>query len=202
MYCSPWCRSIPSHPISSHFIPFHPIYLYSILSPLPTYLSIAVDQRWTSPWTECISTWRTRSLSTLVGQLLPTVPRWVDDGVWQWCFMAGDHIIIINIIIIILILIIIEDLDATHFDRHHVYRIEWQPGRNGYLNWWVMMIDDPETMTWLSIPTITTILLLSRLQVPGWQLAVGDRGSFSEGEDGIDDSQCMYVCMHVYCLLH
>jgi hypothetical protein len=31
----------------------------------------------------------------------------------------------------------IVDLEDTHFDRHHVYRIEWQPGPNGFLDWWV-----------------------------------------------------------------
>jgi len=29
-------------------------------------------------------------------------------------------------------------LDDTHFDNHHVYRIEWQPGpTNGYLDWYL-----------------------------------------------------------------
>ena len=28
-------------------------------------------------------------------------------------------------------------LEETHFDRHHVYRLEWQPGPKGYLDWYI-----------------------------------------------------------------
>ena len=27
------------------------------------------------------------------------------------------------------------DLDDTHFQSQHVYRVEWQPGEGGYLEW-------------------------------------------------------------------
>jgi hypothetical protein len=28
-------------------------------------------------------------------------------------------------------------LEETHFDTHHTYRLEWQPGPNGYLDWYI-----------------------------------------------------------------
>lgn len=28
-------------------------------------------------------------------------------------------------------------LEETHFDRHHTYRLEWQPGPQGYLDWYI-----------------------------------------------------------------
>jgi hypothetical protein len=28
-----------------------------------------------------------------------------------------------------------SDLEDTHFQRHHVYTLEWQPGKDGYLYW-------------------------------------------------------------------
>jgi len=27
------------------------------------------------------------------------------------------------------------DLQSTHFEEQHVYRLEWQPGPSGYLEW-------------------------------------------------------------------
>lgn len=29
------------------------------------------------------------------------------------------------------------DLEATHFESHHVYRLEWEPGVDGYLEWYL-----------------------------------------------------------------
>lgn len=29
-----------------------------------------------------------------------------------------------------------EVLNETHFDSHHLYTLEWQPGIGGYLYWW------------------------------------------------------------------
>ena len=28
-------------------------------------------------------------------------------------------------------------LEETHFDSHHTYRLEWQPGPHGYLDWYI-----------------------------------------------------------------
>jgi Glycosyl hydrolases family 16 len=28
-------------------------------------------------------------------------------------------------------------LNDTHFEQHHVYRLEWQPGAEGHLSWWI-----------------------------------------------------------------
>ena len=28
-------------------------------------------------------------------------------------------------------------LEETHFDNQHIYRLEWQPGATGYLNWYI-----------------------------------------------------------------
>ena len=32
------------------------------------------------------------------------------------------------------------DLEQTHFDSHHVYRIEWQPGPYGYIDWYALAL--------------------------------------------------------------
>ena len=29
------------------------------------------------------------------------------------------------------------ELEDTHFESQHVYRVEWQPGENGYLYWYL-----------------------------------------------------------------
>ena len=31
-------------------------------------------------------------------------------------------------------------LKPTHFEDHHVYRVEWQPGATGHLEWYVRNI--------------------------------------------------------------
>jgi hypothetical protein len=28
-----------------------------------------------------------------------------------------------------------RNIEPTHFDDQHVYRIEWVPGQNGYIQW-------------------------------------------------------------------